>query len=162
MTRDFGGDGRPRWRRGERGLFIRDRAGAILSMAGFLIFASLPTAFALSGSFHSGASPVQAQAERPCRAITKAEFERGWREAPHSFTFSGVTFERRRGDVECAARKPGGLGKPFVACAFDAPYQVAVAGAGRQAWFEVGAGNMAVVEARREGLRCKVTGRYRP
>jgi hypothetical protein len=161
MARDFGG-GRPRWRRGERLGFLRDRLGAILLVAGFLVFASLPTAFALSGSFHDDTGPVKASGGRPCRVISRAEFERGWREPPHSFNFAGATFERRRGDVECSARQPGGLGKPYVACAFDAPYQVAVAAMGRQGWFEVGAGNMAVVEARIEGLRCTVTGRYMP
>jgi hypothetical protein len=162
MARDFGASTRPRWRPGQRGLFLRHWLGEILLVAGFLVFASLPTALALSGSFHADTQPAKVAGGRSCRSISKAEYDRGWKRLPQRFHFGGATFERRRGDADCFTRMPGGLGPPYATCTFTTPVEVFVEFEGRRAWYDVGVGNSAVVDARRQGLNCIVNGRYRP
>jgi hypothetical protein len=152
MVRDYGGVERPRWRGGQRGLFIRHWTSQILLVGGFLVFASLPAAFALSGGFHSDRPDFNAKATgTPCRPITEAQFMRGWKQPPRRFQF---------GAADCSAREPGGPGPAFATCSFNAPFEVAVDFDGRKAWYDVGAGNSAVVDARRAGLTCRVTGRF--
>jgi hypothetical protein len=162
MTRDFGGVDRPGWRPGQRGLFLRHWLGEILLVAGLLVFASLPTALVLSGSFHADTRPARVTGGRACRAISEAAYDRGWKKPPQRFHFGGATFERRRGGADCFSRAPGGLGPAFATCTFDAPVEVFVAFEGRRAWYDVGVGATAVVDARRQGLNCVVNGRYQP
>lgn len=160
MARDFGGLDCPTWRRGRRGLFLRYWLGNILLVGGFAAFAAFPTAFALSGGFHSYVPVRLSKDGPPCREITKAEFERGWTEQPRTFTFGGATFARRRGDADCTAHTDP-LSRPSVVCAFDTPVAVAVAGFGHAAWFDVQPGRSASVEADGRGARCKITGVFR-
>jgi hypothetical protein len=143
-------------------IFLRHWTGEILLVAGFIVFASLPTAFALSGGFHSeDDGPKPNAAGPPCRPISKAEFDRGWKKRPQRFQFGDAVFERRRGDAHCTTRAPGGLGPPYATCEFTAPVEVAVTFQGHVARYDVGVGNSAWVDARRQGLRCVVTGRFK-
>jgi hypothetical protein len=159
MARDFGGLDRPRWRPGQRGAFVWAMASRVGLLGGFLIFASLPSLLAIS-SGGPDRGPAKASAfTRPCRPITRAEFERGWTEAPRSFTFEGVTFARRRGDADCQGRRAG-LGKGYrPACEFDVPYQLAVTAGGVTSYFAVPPGEAASVETKPGIVRCEVTGR---
>lgn len=162
MARDYGGVDRPRWRPRQRLLFLRYWISHILLVAGFIVFASLPTAFALSGGFHSDKPDFDPKALGPaCRQISEAEFDRGWKKPPKRFHFGDAAFDRRRGDADCITRAPGGIGPPYATCSFEAPVEVAVNFGGRKAWWDVGVGNNAVVDARREGFTCRVTGRFR-
>lgn len=161
MAKDYGGVDRPRWKAGQRGLFLRHWISQILLVAGFIVFASLPTAFALSGGFHSDKPDFDPKALGPaCREITEAEFNKGWKKPPQRFHFGDATFDRRRGDADCTTRAPGGIGPPYATCSFTAPFEVAVVFEGARKWWDVGAGNSATVDARRSGLTCRVTGRF--
>ncbi|HEV2530554.1 hypothetical protein [Phenylobacterium sp.] len=161
MARDYGGVDLPRWRRGQRGLFLRHWISQILLVGGFLVFAALPTAFAISGGFHSDKPNFETQAPGPpCREIGEAEFDRGWNDPPHRFSFGAATFARRRGDADCTARAPGGVGPAFATCNFDAPWAIAATFDGKTRWWSVAGGYSATVDARRSGLTCRVTGKF--
>jgi hypothetical protein len=162
MARDFGGEGRLRWRRGERLLYLRWAAGHVGLVAAFGLFAALPTTMALSLGNPNGEPPPKAAGGPVCRAIAKAKFLQGWREDPHVIHFQGVAFARRRGDIFCGVRRDGMFGRTFPVCELDAPVQLGVTRAGRESYWDVTPGYTAVVEARADGPRCVVTGRYRP
>jgi hypothetical protein len=162
MARDFGGKGRPRWRRGERLLFLYWAAGYAGLIAAFVLFAALPTTMALSLGNPNGDPPPKAEGGPRCRSISKARFLQGWKEDPHVIHFQGVAFARRRGDIFCGVRREGLMGKRFPVCELDAPVQLGVTLAGRETYWDVTPGYTAVVEARPDGPRCVVTGRYMP
>jgi hypothetical protein len=162
MARDFGGGGRSRWRRGERLDVLRRIGGYVAMAAVFVLFAALPTTMTLSlGQAPGPVAP--APADRPaCRAVSKAKFLQGWTEPAHVIHFQGVAFARRRGDIFCGVRRDGLFGRTFPVCELDAPVQLGVVIAGRESYWDVGPGWTAVVEARPDGARCVVTGRYLP
>ncbi|MDB5475907.1 MAG: hypothetical protein JWP49_1418 [Phenylobacterium sp.] len=163
MARDFGGAGPPKWRRGQRLAVARIRGGQLFLLLALLLIASLPLAMPASLEQtvilgHGKPAPT-----RPCQPITEAAFNRGWTNDPLIFTFSGVTFARRRADADCSSGKHGlfgVMGAIYPTCRFDAPYQLAVIDHGRTSYFAVPPGDTAVVEAAPQETRCKVTGRY--
>lgn len=159
MTRDFGGRERPRWRRGRRVDYLRDLGGRASLLAGFLIFASLPAMLAISGMQPEPAPRAKGGVD--CRRISRAEFLRGWEAPPRTVRYQGVAFARRRGDAECGTGHDGLFGRGFPACAFSAPVAIGVTLGAHDAYFAVGAGYTAVVEARPEGVRCVVLGVHR-
>ena len=160
MAQDYGGEGRPGWRRGQRLLFLRWAVGHAGLIAGFLLFASLPTAMAVSLGDPNGDPVPKAQGGPACRTISKAQFFRGWNADPRTIRFQGVAFSRRRGDAFCGMGHDGRFGAGFPVCEFDAPVELAVAGGGRESYFDVGPGYTAVVEARAAGPRCVITGLF--
>ena len=156
MAQDFGGRGRPAWRPGRRMDYLRDLGGRVGLVGGFLIFASLPAMLAVSGM--QPAPPPKASGGIDCRRISRAEFLRGWRDPPRTIHYQGIAFARRRGDAECGTGHDGLFGRGFPACEFSAPVALGVTLGGRDAYFAVGPGYTAVVEARPEGVRCVVLG----
>lgn len=160
MTRDFGGRDRPTWRAGRRLeliSYLGTKGGLFL---GVLLFAVLPTAVAISpiGPELLGAKhrPFRARA---CQPISEPAFDRGWKEAPRSFTFLGAKFARRRGDADCQGRKAV-FGKVWwPVCEFDVPFQLAVTRGGHTIYYAVPPGFTAIVDARpATPTRCFVTG----
>lgn len=162
MARDFGGKERPRWRRGERLLFVRWLAGYAMMAAAFVLFAALPTSMVLSLGPPPGQAAPAPQGGPDCRPIPKAKFLQGWTEAPHVIRFQGAAFARRRGDIFCGVRRDGLFGARFPVCELDAPVQLGVTVDGHESYWDVSPGVTAVVEARPAGPRCVVTGRYLP
>lgn len=158
MARDYGGSGPARWRRGRRIAFLWTWGSRIFLVLGFLIFASLPTMLALSMG-GPPAAPDKPPVGPPCRAITQAEFYRGWKGGPKTFVFLHTTFTRRRGNADCHGRSDG-IAKHYPVCEFNAPVQLAITSEGKHFWFDVGPGKVAVVEAPPGTARCTVTGRF--
>jgi hypothetical protein len=162
MAGDFGGGGRSRWRRGERLDVLRRFGGYAVMATVFVLFAALPTSMTLSLGQPPGPVAAAPEGKPPCRQISHASFLRGWREAPHVIHFQGAAFARRRGDIFCGVRRDGLFGKTFPVCELDAPVQLGVTVDELDTYWDVGPGWTAVVEARPEGPRCVVTGRYLP
>lgn len=160
MARDFGGNGRPRWRRGERLFFLRWLGGFAAMGAAVVLFATLPTTMALSvGEPPSQAAP--APKDKPaCRPISKAKFQQGWSKDARVIHFQGVGFARHRGDIFCGVRRDGLFGKYFPVCELNAPVQLGVLVDGRETYWDVTPGYTAVVEGRPDGPRCVVMGRF--
>jgi hypothetical protein len=160
MATDFGDQGRPAWRRGQRLAFAGWVGVRIGLAAGFLLFASLPTAIAVSLGDPNGDPVPKAEGGPACRRISKAQFFRGWNADPRTIRFQDVAFSRRRGDAFCGMGHDGGFGAHYPVCEFDAPVELAVASGGRDSYFDIGPGYTAVVEVRPTGPRCVVTGRF--
>lgn len=127
MARDFGGEARPAWRPSRRLAFMTYHGARGGLLVGFLMFAVLPTAVAISpigpellGEKHRPIAP------RRCQAITASAFNQGWKDRPRRFTFLGATFARRRGDADCQGHKAvfGNVWWPV--CEFDVPFQLAI------------------------------------
>ena len=159
MVRDYGI--RPA---APRGGWIRRiaRAGMVVGVAGpILTLAAIPTLIGLAANAPDPNDPVRAAAGVACRAVSQADFERGWRDPPRAFVFQGARFARRRGDADCSVLHEGPVGRSYPACRFDAPAALAVTVAGRSAYYDIGPGLTAEVEARPGGVRCVVTGRHR-
>jgi hypothetical protein len=164
MVRDFGGQEEPRWRKGQRYAYLRQRVGQAVLLASLLLIAVLPVAMPESLDEmnivgHSAKSPIG----KPCKPINEAKFNWGWGGKPSTFTFSGVTFSRRRGDADCSAGKHGlfgVVGAIYPTCRFDVPYQLEVTNGGRTDYFDVPPGYTAVVKAAPDGTVCTVTERY--
>jgi hypothetical protein len=163
--RDFGSKGPPRWRAGQRLSFLHARTAPLVLLAALALIGSLPLVMPLSiDRMNIDGGPPSAARGQPCRQISEAVFNHGWARAPYSFTFSGVTLARRRGDADCATGRHGLLGlvgPVYPVCEFDAPVQLAVTSHGRTRYFAVPAGYKAVVEARPDETRCIVTARSR-
>jgi hypothetical protein len=158
MVLDYGSPGRPRWRKGQRVAFAMMVAGHAVGLVVFAVLAVLPTLLTNGpGDGPDAEDPARVLRGSPCRAITRAEFERGWTAPPRSFAFDGVTFARRRGDASCVTRSRGTALIPV--CQFSVPIAVAVSGPRGEAWFDVGVGKAAAVEVAPAGPRCVVTGR---
>lgn len=163
MVRDFGGATPPTWRQGQRLAVLRLWGGQAFLAVALLLIATLPVAMPLSLEQTVILGHRRPPPPRACRTISAAEFDRGWKGEAHSFSFSGATFARRRGDADCTARKHGlfGLmGAIYPTCRFDVPFALAVTRGERTSYFAVPPGSTAVVEAAPDGTRCKVTGRY--
>jgi hypothetical protein len=163
MARDFGARDRPRWRRGQRLAAARDRGSQVFLLACLVLIGSLPLAMSVSIEQMNGKGPGADAAGVPCPPITEATFNRGWAGDPLIFTFSGVTFARRRADADCSAGKHGlfgVVGAIYPTCRFDAPFQLAVIDHGRTSYFAVPPGYIAVVDAAPEATRCRVTHRF--
>jgi hypothetical protein len=163
MARDFGAKAPPSWRRGQRLATARVRAGQLFLLACLLLIASLPLAMSVSIDQMSGKGPGGDTGGVPCPPSSEAMFNRGWAGDPLIFTFSGVTFARRRADADCSAGKHGlfgVVGAIYPTCRFDAPFQLAVVDHGRTRYFAVPPGYMAVVEAAPRETRCTVTHRF--
>lgn len=160
MARDFGAKERPRWRPGDRWASVRFVAARAALIAGFLVFASLPTMFAMSmGSPPDPDEMPKTIVGQPCPTITQAKFYRGYREAPKTFVFLHATFTRRRGHADCRGRSDQ-LASHYPVCEFNAPVELAVTLDGKHYWYDVGPGYTAIVEARPTGPRCTITGRF--
>ena len=161
MARDYGGAEAPSWRRGRRLAFLWTWGSRVILVTGFLVFASLPTMLALSMGNPPGSDELpKAIVGAPCRAISQAEFYRGWKSGPRTFVFLHATFTRRRGDADCHGRSDR-FASHYPVCEFDAPVQLAVTSEGKHFWFDVGPGATAVIEARPGKARCTVTGRFK-
>jgi hypothetical protein len=163
MVRDFGGRDAPRWRKGQRYAFLRQRTAQGVLLFALVLMGLLPIAMpaSLEQTIILGHHATADQG--PCRPITEAAFNRGWKDEPYVFTFSGVTFARRRGDADCTSQKHGlfgVVGAIWPTCSFDTPYQVAVTRGGRTDYFAVPPGYEAKIAAAPEGPRCVVTHRY--
>ena len=160
MARDFGGGGRPRWRRGERLLFLRWLGGYAVMATVIVLFAALPTTMSLS----LGEPPSQADAapkDKPaCRPISKEKFLQGWKKDARVIHFQGVGFARHRGNISCGVRRDGLFGNYFPVCELNAPVQLGVIVEGRETYWDVTPGYTAVVEGRADGPRCVISGRY--
>jgi hypothetical protein len=163
MVRDFGGREEPRWRKGQRYAYLRQRVGQGVLIAALLLIGVLPIAMPESlDEMNVIGKPSKAE-RGPCRPISEAEFDRGWGGSPSTFTFSGVTFGRRRGDADCTAGKHGlfgVVGAVYPTCRFDAPYDLAVTDAAGSRYFAVPPGYEAVVAAAPGATRCTVTHRF--
>ena len=133
MVRDYGTRAAPR---GPRAGWIGgvSRAAMAVGVAGpILALAAIPTLIGLAANAPDPDDPVRAAAGVPCRAVSQAEFERGWRDPPRAFLYRGARFARRRGDADCAVLRAGPVGQSYPACRFDAPAALAVTVAGRSA-----------------------------
>jgi len=163
MVRDFGGAARPTWRKGQRLAVLRLWGGQLFLLAALLLIATLPIAMPLSLEQTRIWGHGRAPPPRACRTITAAEFDRGWHDEARTFSFSGVTFARRRGDADCSAAKHGlfgVIGAIYPTCRFDVPFALAVTNGGETRYFAVPPGETAVVEAAPSETRCKVTGHF--
>jgi hypothetical protein len=164
MVRDFGGQEAPRWRKGQRYAYLRQRVGQAVLLFSLVLIGTLPVVMPESLDEmnivgHSPKSPIG----KPCKPIDEAKFNRGWGGRPSVFTFSGVAFGRRRGDADCTSGKHGlfgVLGAIYPTCRFDVPYDLAVTNGGRTGYYEVPPGYTAVVKAAPDGTVCTVTERY--
>ncbi|RAK51870.1 hypothetical protein DJ017_18835 [Phenylobacterium soli] len=156
MTRDFGDASSGRDAPVSR---IRRLGGAVAPFLFFGLFATLPTLTAVSG-MNPDPRPRAVEGE-PCRTISKAEFLRGWREPARSFRYHGARFERRRGDADCGVGHDGLFGRGYPACTFSAPVALGVVIGRQEAYFAVGPGYTAVIEARPGHVRCVVLGAHR-
>src|SRR4051812_30698722 len=164
MVRDFGAADRPRWRSGQRLAFARDVGGKLFLVTALLLIGTLPVAMPLSLEQTRIWGHGRPPPPRACRTITAADFDRGWHDEARTFTFSGVTFARRRGDADCTSRKHGlfgVVGAIYPTCRFDVPFALAVTrDGGETRYFAVPPGETAVVEAAPDETRCKVTGHF--
>lgn len=162
MTLDFGSRRRPAWRNGERGAYLAQGASYGAMLALFLIVVAVPVLFMLSaGTERRTDEPTPKVQGRPCTPISRAEFLRGWGHPPHSFVFQGVRFERRAGDADCQVFHEMGFGRAYTVCRLSTPSDVGVLQKGRADYFRAGAGWTVQVEARPEGARCAIVGRFR-
>lgn len=157
MTRDFGSGRSPLGQRAELTWRILSH-GALVS--GLLLLASLPTMMAAPDAPLPEDPPAHSVSGQPCQAISEAKFDWGYHRPARVITYQGVAFARRSGDVSCVVRHEGL--RRFPVCKFSQPIEVSVTADGETAYFEVGGGYTAIVEARREGVRCVVTGRFKP
>jgi len=159
MARDYGSKDPPAWRRGQRFALVRVWAGRAALVAGFLVFASLPTMLAMS---MGGAPdpPIKPAVGRPCPVIDQRTFYRGYPEAPKTFVFLHATFTRRRGHADCQGRSDH-FASHYPVCVFNAPVELAVTVDGQHYWWDVGPGYTAVVEAPPAGPKCTITQRFK-
>jgi len=163
MVRDFGGREEPRWRKGQRYAYLRQRTGQAVLVFALVLMGVLPVAMPESLEEMNIVGRPGSPIGKPCKPIDEAMFNRGWGGRPSTFSFSGVTFARRRGDADCSAGKHGlfgVIGAIYPTCRFDVPYQLGVVNGGRTDYYAVPPGYTAVVRAPPEGTRCIVTGRY--
>lgn len=163
MAKDFGGHDRPRWRAGQRLAAAHALGAKVFLGAALLLIASLPIVMPMSLEDTVIWGHRKPAAARDCRPITQAEFNRGWTDDPRIFTFSGVTFARRRADADCTAAKHGlfgVVGEIYPTCHFDAPFALAVIRGRRTEYFAVPGGFKADVEAAPDATRCRVTAPY--
>jgi hypothetical protein len=163
MARDYGGADPPRWRKGERLAYARGVGGKVFLGVALLLIASLP--IAMPASLDQTVIWGHRKPPKPtaCPTITPADFDRGWKEDARTFTFSGVTFARRRGDVDCLASKHGlfgVMGAIYPVCRFNAPFALKVSNSGGTRYFAVPGGYTAEVAAAPDDIRCKVLRRH--
>src|SRR5512146_1757048 len=148
---------------GSRGRWLRRvmRFGMAVGVVGpILALASIPTLIGVAADAPDPDDPTRGAVGEPCRAVSEADFERGWRDPPRTFVFQRAAFARRRGDADCTVLHDGPLERPYPACRFDAPAALAVTAGGRSAYFDIGPGLTAEVEVRPAGVRCVVTGKH--
>ncbi|HSV03838.1 MAG TPA: hypothetical protein VLI41_11610 [Phenylobacterium sp.] len=161
MARDLGDRRAPSRRKG-RALALIARLGMAVGVGGpILTLAVIPTLIGVAAGAPDPDNPKRGATGAPCRPVSQAEFERGWKDPPRTFVFQGAAFSRRRGDADCTVLHAGPLGPPYPACRFTTPAAVGVRAAGKAAYFDIGPGLTAEVEARPSGVRCVVTGRHR-
>jgi hypothetical protein len=164
MVRDFGGREEPRWRKGQRYAYLRQRTGQGVLLFALVLMGLLPIAMpeSLDEMNIVGRKPGS-PIGKPCKPIDEARFNRGWGGRPSTFSFSGVTFARRRGDADCSAGKHGlfgVLGAIYPTCRFDVPYQLAVTSGVGTRYYDVPPGYTAVVKAAPDETVCTVTERF--
>lgn len=163
MVRDFGGREEPRWRKGQRYAYLRQRTGQGVLLFALVLMGLLPVAMPLSLEQMNVIGHRPKADSGSCRPISEAEFNRGWTEDPRVFSFSGATFARRRGDADCSAGKHGlfgVMGAIYPTCRFDVPYQLGVTNGGQTRYYAVPPGYTAVVKAAPDGTVCTVTERF--
>ncbi len=140
MTSDFGG--RPERR--------RPIITVVVSTAGLALAVAV---FGSSWRFHQSEAVIDAKAWTisgpPCPSLTRQGFLAAGLEAPHSFDYDDVRFDRRFGHMSCAVIQDNGGKGPgsYPVCQFTSPAAIVVATRKGEFYFAPGIGQPATISA---------------
>ena len=149
--------GRPTRRRGDRSDWQTTRIARWTTQASLLsllfLGAVAPTALGLYNlSVQAAWAEAWLPEGVPCREISAAAFEEHTKSELRRFGYGGFVLGRKTGHVQCETVSH--WAREFVGCKFSSPQVISVTGEGRTAYFEVGLGNGAALQAMPDKLVC--------